>query len=215
MAARCRGVHARGDRRADGQDRELFQVAAGAGARAAAGHAGHRRSGPVMHCTMDDLLALRANEGSAWARRHLNECPACRTELEALYQRVAQLKALPSLGPARHRWPAIRDAIVAERRRRGRRWSGLGLAAAAALAGLIVLAPVGPRQADAPEPARPNLQAATLAEEPPRAAPVPPAPQGTRAPGPSRTAIPALAPAGWSGRRPRPRPPSRALTPRR
>src|SRR2546422_7334854 len=28
----------------------------------------------VMHCTMDDLLALRANEGSAWARRHLDEC---------------------------------------------------------------------------------------------------------------------------------------------
>src|SRR2546427_10642577 len=120
MAARRRGLHPRGDRRPDGQDRKLFQVAAGAGARAAAAHAGDRRSGTVMHCTMDDLLALRANEGSAWARRHLDECPACQTELEALYQRVARLKALPPLGPARDRWPAIRDAIVAERRRRVR-----------------------------------------------------------------------------------------------
>src|SRR2546430_14973016 len=145
MAARCRGLHARGDRRADGQDRELFQVAAGAGARAAAGHAGHGRSGPVMHCTMDDLLALRANEGSAWARRHLDGCPACQTELEALYQRIARLKALPPLGPARDRWPAIRDAIVAERRRRVRRWSGVGLAAAAAVARPVALAPVRPR----------------------------------------------------------------------
>src|SRR2546426_8840328 len=165
MAARCRGLHARGDRRADGQDRELFQVAAGAGARAAAGHAGHRRSRTVMHCTMDDLLALRAKEGSAWARRHLDECPACRKELEALYQRVARLKALPPLGPARDRWPAIRDAIVAERRRRVRRWSGVGLAAAAALAGLIVFAPFGPRQVDAAELARAKQQSATLEGE--------------------------------------------------
>src|SRR5437870_13255117 len=143
MAARCRGLHARGDRRADGQDRELFQVAAGAGARAAAGHAGRRRSGPVMHCTMDDLLALRAKEGSAWARRHLDECPACRTELEALYQRVAQLKALPPLGPARDRWPVVRAGVVAERARRRRRlvgWGG-GLAAAPVAALLMVLRP--------------------------------------------------------------------------
>src|SRR5256886_1095311 len=161
MAARCRGLHARGDRRADGQDRELFQVAAGAGARAAAGHAGHGRSGPVMHCTMDDLLALRANEGSAWARRHLDECPACRTELEALSQRVARLKALPPLGPARDRWPAIREAIVAERRRRVRRWSGVGLAAAAALAGPIVPAPFRPRQVAAAQLARAEQQPAT------------------------------------------------------
>jgi len=118
-----------------------------------------------MHCTMDDLLALRANEGSAWARRHLDECPACRTELEALYQRVARLKALPPLGPARDRWPAIREAIVAERRRRVRRWSGVGLAAAAALAGLIVLAPFRPRQVDAAELARAKQQSATLEDE--------------------------------------------------
>src|SRR5438552_19170750 len=114
-----------------------------------------------MHCTMDDLLALRANEGSAWARRHLDECSVCQTELEALYQRVARLKALPPLGPARDRWPAIRDAIVAERRRRVRRWSGVGPAAAAGGAGRVVLAPLRPRQVGAAELARAKPPAAT------------------------------------------------------
>ena len=71
-----------------------------------------------MHCTMDDLLALRANEGSAWARRHLDECSVCQTELEALYQRVARLKALPPLGDDRiaDRGPAV--ARGPERRQR-------------------------------------------------------------------------------------------------
>src|SRR5207245_1591404 len=46
----------------------------------------------MMHCTMDDLLALRAGEASAWARQHADACASCRAELEALYQRVAQLK---------------------------------------------------------------------------------------------------------------------------
>src|SRR3989442_6111945 len=48
----------------------------------------------MMHCTMEDLGALRAGEASVWARRHITTCAACRAELEALYQRVAQLKAL-------------------------------------------------------------------------------------------------------------------------
>src|SRR2546425_7605208 len=165
MAARCRGLHARGDRRADGQDRKLFQVAAGTGARAPAAHAGERRSATVMHCTRDDLLALRAKEGSAWARRHLDECSVCQTELEALYQRVARLKALPPLGPARDRWPAIRDAIVAERRRRLRRWSGVGLAAAAAVARLVVLAPFRPRRGGAAELARARQQSGAFGGE--------------------------------------------------
>src|SRR5439155_340367 len=107
-----------------------------------------------------------------------DECPACQTELEALYQRVARLKALPPLGPARDRWPAIRDAIVAERRRRVRRWSGVGLAAAAAVAGLIVLAPFRPRQVDAAELARAKQQSATWEEELPRPPRAPRAPRG-------------------------------------
>jgi len=69
-----------------------------------------------MHCTMEELLALRAGAASVRARQHLEECPTCRAELDALYQRVAQLKALPARGPARDRWPAVREAVLAERR---------------------------------------------------------------------------------------------------
>ncbi len=97
----------------------------------------------MMHCTMDDLGALRAGEASVWARRHITTCVACQTELERLYQRVAQLKALPALRPARDRWPAVRDTMRAERARRRRTWSAWGgsLAAAAAIAGVLLVQP--------------------------------------------------------------------------
>ena len=69
----------------------------------------------MMHCTVEELLALREKEGSAWARQHVDGCAVCRAELEGLYQRVAQLKALPVIGPTRSRWPAIRTQFVAAR----------------------------------------------------------------------------------------------------
>ena len=94
-----------------------------------------------MHCTMDDLLALKDGEGSGFARRHMEGCAACRAELEALYQRVAQLKALPVLRPPRDRWSAVRQTIVAQRTVRRRRWTGYGLATAAALVGVMVIGP--------------------------------------------------------------------------
>jgi len=97
----------------------------------------------MMHCTMDDLLALKAGEGSGWARKHVETCAACRAELEALYQRVAQLKALPALRAPRDRWPAVRDAVLAERGRRRRVWRVGSLAAAAGLAGVLLLHPWG------------------------------------------------------------------------
>src|SRR5256886_16859752 len=115
----------------------------------------------MMHCTMDDLLALRAGEGSAWARQHAAGCATCRAELDALYQRVAQLKALPARRPARDRWPAVREAVVAERRRR-ERWGVWSVAAAAAGAGLIVFRPFGTRQAGAAELGRMKPESATL-----------------------------------------------------
>lgn len=96
----------------------------------------------MMHCTVEDLLALRANEGSVWARRHLETCAVCRAELDALYQRVAQLKALPTLRPARDRWPAVREALRAGRTQRRRSVAGWSsLAAAATLATLLVSRP--------------------------------------------------------------------------
>lgn len=116
----------------------------------------------TMHCTMDDLVAVRDGEGSVWARRHVEECGACRGEMEALYQRVAQLKALPALRPPRDRWHVVRDAITAERTRRRRRWTRAGWALAAALAGLMVVRPLLQRPVLADELAQAKQQSAQL-----------------------------------------------------
>lgn len=99
----------------------------------------------MMHCTMEDLTALRAGEASVWARQHITTCATCQAELEGLYQRVSQLKALPSLRPPRDRWLAVRDVVRAEKSRRRRAWSAWGgsLAAAAALAGILLVRPSG------------------------------------------------------------------------
>jgi len=115
-----------------------------------------------MHCTMDDLLALRDGEASVWARRHVEECAACRAELDGLYQRVAQLKALPALRPPRDRWGVVRDTIVAQRTQRRRRWAGYGLATAAAIVGLMVLGPMSGNIGIADELAQAKQQSAQL-----------------------------------------------------
>jgi hypothetical protein len=83
---------------------------------------------------MEDLLAIRDGEGSAAARQHLELCAECRTEYELLHQRVAALKALSSFSPPRDRWPAVKEALVAERRRR---WL-VGWVTAAAAASVAV-----------------------------------------------------------------------------
>jgi hypothetical protein len=111
---------------------------------------------------MDDLLALVAGEASVWARRHLEECETCRAELDLVYQRAAQLKALPSLRPARDRWPVVRAALQEERQRRRKRWTGFGLAAAAALAGVMLIRPILGGQAMAKEIANAKRQSAQL-----------------------------------------------------
>lgn len=96
-----------------------------------------------MHCTMEDLGALRAGEASVWARRHVTTCAACQAQLEALYQRVAQLKALPALHPPRDRWPVIQAALRAERSRRRRTWGTWtgSLAVAATIAAILLIQP--------------------------------------------------------------------------
>jgi hypothetical protein len=114
---------------------------------------------------MDDLLALRAGEASAWARQHADACTSCRAELEALYQRVAQLKALPVHRPPRDRWPAVRDVVVAERRRRRERWGVWSVAAAAAVAALIVFRPFWTGPVAGAELARIKQQSATLEQQ--------------------------------------------------
>ncbi|HEV2751382.1 MAG TPA: hypothetical protein VGV12_12745 [Gemmatimonadales bacterium] len=119
----------------------------------------------MMHCTMDDLLALRAGEASAWARQHAEACVTCRAELEALYQRVAQLKALPVRRPPRDRWGVVRDAVVAERRRRRERWGVWSVAAAAVVAGLLVFRPFWTAPVAGAELTRVKQQSATLEQQ--------------------------------------------------
>src|SRR5260370_18232535 len=116
----------------------------------------------MMHCTTDDLLALRAGEASVWAREHARVCGACGAELEALYQRVAQLRALPLRRSARDRWPVVRDAVQAGRRRRRGRWGIWSLPAAAAPPGLVVFRPFWTGPIAGAELARVKQEAATL-----------------------------------------------------
>jgi hypothetical protein len=102
----------------------------------------------MNHLSMDALLALRepgTEPGTATAREHLNHCPHCQLELDRLHQRVARLKALPSLRPGRDRWPETRARVRAERRRRQTRMVGMiGLAAAASLAIVMATGRVAP-----------------------------------------------------------------------
>ena len=117
----------------------------------------------MMHCTMDDLGALQAGEASVWARRHIAACGTCQAELEKLYQRVAQLKALPALRPPRDRWPAVQSILRAERSRRRRTWGAWSgsLALAATIAAVMLVQPSGPGELHA-ELRKAKQQSATL-----------------------------------------------------
>ena len=88
----------------------------------------------LIHCTMDELLAIRDGEGSQAASRHLDECDECSHELDLLHQRVAALKTMPTLNPPRDRWSVVRDEVLAGRAKKRRQFVGwLGAAAAASV----------------------------------------------------------------------------------
>jgi hypothetical protein len=97
----------------------------------------------MTHLSIEALLSLRepgSEPGVAAAREHLDRCPQCQTELDRLHQRVARLKALPSLRPGRDRWPETAARFRADRRRRRTRLVGLtGLATAASLAVMVAI----------------------------------------------------------------------------
>lgn len=106
----------------------------------------------LIHLTMEDLLAVRDGEGSAAARRHLDECDQCREELERLHQRVAALKALPSVTSPRDRWPVVRAQVLATRRSRRRKLGAwISLAAAASIALAVGVRGLITRAADRPD----------------------------------------------------------------
>ncbi|UCD23163.1 MAG: hypothetical protein JSW51_08865 [Gemmatimonadota bacterium] len=86
------------------------------------------------HCSTQELLEVRNGEGSLGAKTHVNECDQCRDELDRLHQRVAALRALPSLNPPRDRWSVVRQSIVEQRRRIWFVRTGWAAAAAIALA---------------------------------------------------------------------------------
>jgi hypothetical protein len=100
----------------------------------------------TTHLSMEALTSLRepgTEPGDSSAQAHLESCPHCRAELDRLHQRVARLKALPSLRPARDRWPGIAARVRQDRRQRRVRLAGLaGLAAAASVALAVGLAPL-------------------------------------------------------------------------
>jgi len=106
----------------------------------------------MTHLSMDSLVGLRepGNEpGQAAAREHLNQCAHCQAELQRLHQRVARLKALPTLRPGRDRWPETKARFRADRRRRRTRLVGLtGLATAASVALAVAVGNIS-RPADA------------------------------------------------------------------
>ena len=112
----------------------------------------------MNHLSMDALVGLRepgSEPGQAAAREHLNQCQHCQAELERLHQRVARLKALPTLRPARDRWPETAARFRAARRRRRARVAGVtGLAAAACVAAVVVIGDISP---PTPEPAPDQL----------------------------------------------------------
>jgi len=102
----------------------------------------------MSHLSMEALIGLRepgSEPGQAAARQHLDQCPNCQAELERLHQRVARLKALPTLRPARDRWPETAARFRADRRRRRARMAGVtGLAAAASIAIVIAIGELSP-----------------------------------------------------------------------
>ena len=119
----------------------------------------------LIHCTMEELLAIRDGQGSQGALRHLDECDECCNELELLHQRVAALKALPSLRPPRDRWSVVRDEVLARRARTRRRFGGwLTAAAAASVALAIGLGDLVTPAAQEPDPLAELVSEAQLLE---------------------------------------------------
>jgi hypothetical protein len=108
----------------------------------------------MSHLSLDQLVGLREpglEPGLAAAREHLGACPICQAEAARLDQRGARLRALPSLRPARDRWPVLRQRLEVERRsRRIRRVAMAGLAMAAGIA-LVVLLRSSERRRDTAE----------------------------------------------------------------
>jgi hypothetical protein len=118
----------------------------------------------MTHLTMDQLVALRTPDGepgTAEALAHLQACPECARELDRLHQRVARLRALPSLHPPRDRFAGVAARVRDDRRQLRVRRAGIG---ALALAASLLLAVVG-HDLMSPTPAVASDQLTTVMAE--------------------------------------------------
>lgn len=99
----------------------------------------------MTHLTMEQLLALREpglEPGVQGWKDHAAACEVCRAELDRLDQRVARLRALPTLRPGRNRFSEIQTLSRQSRLRRRLIVLSLGgLALAASIALAVVLLP--------------------------------------------------------------------------
>lgn len=118
----------------------------------------------MTHLTMDQLLALRepaSEPGTAEAQAHLQSCAECARELDRLHQRVARLRALPTLRPARDGFLVVAERVREDRRHIRLRRVGIG---ALALAASLLLVVVG-HDLMAPTPAAASDQLTAVMAE--------------------------------------------------
>ena len=112
LAARRRGIQTRGDCAAVRQFRQLLEIAAGAGARAAARMARAAHRSTAMHPGLRELLMLR--DGAPVPARiaeHAQDCEQCSAEIARLNELGTQLRRLPVFAPPARAWAAIEQAL--------------------------------------------------------------------------------------------------------
>lgn len=68
----------------------------------------------MEHLNLETLARLVDEAPSAEERRHLSECPRCRTELELLQGQTAALGELPDLRPPRGDWAVLEARLMSE-----------------------------------------------------------------------------------------------------
>ena len=118
----------------------------------------------MTHLTMDQLVALRepaSEPGTAEAQAHVQSCAECARELDRLHQRVARVRALPTLRPPRDRFAVVAERVRHDRRQVLVRRAGIG---ALALAASLLLAVVG-HDLMAPTPAAASDQLTAVMAE--------------------------------------------------
>ena len=93
------------------------------------------------HLTTEILARIVSEAPDPEEKRHLDSCPACRAELQAIAEQTEAMGALPDLRPPTGDWEALEARLVSEGlvrssgfSSRGARWQSSGwLQAAAAL----------------------------------------------------------------------------------